>query len=357
MLRIGFVSLVFLLLTACTSDSGIQECRAPEFLKKGDKVALVSPSYRPGDVNLLKTEKLLKEWGFVPVRGKHADRTFAGRFAGSPEERVEDFVEALSDTSIKAVICNHGGYGSIHLVGNVDSRLLRENPKWLVGFSDITTLHAMETDAGVMSIHATMSEFMGRDSLAKENAVLLRDLLMGKVPRYRVPAHRLNRNGHAEGVLVGGNMATLCALSGSPVDVYSRDGIILFLEELGESLHSIDRMLNSLELRGVLKNVRGVILGEFKDYNPDLDFEDVETMLVKGFEKYGIPVMVGFPAGHGRVNLPLVMGAKATLDVDERGATLSFGVGNETAEIATDRIVGRYPSAEPARRFDRFIPR
>lgn len=357
MLRIGFVALVFLLLTACTPDSRISECRAPAFLQKGDKVALVSPSYRPGDVNLLRTEKLLKEWGFVPVRGKHADRTFAGRFAGSPEERVEDFVNALLDTSVKAIICNHGGYGSIYLVDQVDLKLLRDNPKWLVGFSDITTLHAMETRAGVMSVHATMSEFMGRDSLARENAVFLRNLLMGKVPRYKVPAHKLNRIGHAEGILVGGNMATIDAVAGTVADVYSGDGIILFLEELGESMHSIDRMLRSLELRGVLKNVKGVVLGEFKDYNADLDFEDVETMLLKTLEKYDVPVLVGFPAGHDRVNLPLVMGARTILDVNANGATLSFDMEGEAVEIDTDKIKSGYPSVEPARRFGRPFPR
>ena len=201
----------------------------------------------------------MKEWGFEPVIGKNVGKLDAGKYAGTVQERADDFIEALKDTSIKAILSNRGGYGSIQLVDLIDLKLVTDNPKWLIGFSDITTLHAMETKAGVMSIHGTMSSFIGKTGGKDDNSTLMRDLLKGTVPTYKVPKHKFNQKGKAEGILVGGNMATFIPLAGaSDIDVFSNDGIILFMEEVGESLHNIDRMFNTLELHGVMENVNGV---------------------------------------------------------------------------------------------------
>ena len=201
----------------------------------------------------------MKEWGFEPVIGKNVGKLDAGKYAGTVQERADDFIEALKDTSIKAILSNRGGYGSIQLVDLIDLKLVTDNPKWLIGFSDITTLHAMETKAGVMSIHGTMSSFIGKTGGKDDNSTLMRDLLKGTVPTYKVPKHKFNQKGKAEGILVGGNMATFVPLAGaSDIDVFSNDGIILFMEEVGESLHNIDRMFNTLELHGVMENVNGV---------------------------------------------------------------------------------------------------
>ena len=343
------------MLTACSDDSSssgtfanatkiepLAECTTPAFLKKGDKIALLSPSYSTPDSNIQNTAKVLKEWGFKPVIGANVDKLDAGKYAGTAEERAEDFIEALKDTSIKAILSNRGGYGTIQLVDLIDLKLVKDNPKWLIGFSDITTLHAMETKAGVMSIHGTMSSFIGKTGGKDDNSTLLRDLLKGTVPTYKIPKHKFNQKGKAEGTLVGGNMATFVPLVGaSDIDVFSNDGIVLFMEEVGESLHNIDRMFNSLELHGVMENVKGVILGEFVDSGTDLNYETTEEMLSKYLKKYDIPVICGFPAGHDDVNLPLVMGAKVKMEVTDKGATLAFDIDGQKKEINTDKLADK----------------
>ena len=349
------IALSGVLFTACGDDSSssgssvdnskiapIAECTAPAFLKKGDKVALLSPSYSTPDSNIQNTAAVLKEWGFEPVIGKNVGKLDAGKYAGTAQERADDFIAALKDSSIKAILSNRGGYGTIQLVDLIDLKLVTDNPKWLIGFSDITTLHAMETKAGVMSIHGTMSSFIGKTRGKDDNSTLLRDLLKGTVPTYKVPKHKFNQKGKAEGILVGGNMATFVPLVGaSDIDVFSGDGIILFMEEVEESLHNIDRMFNTLELHGVMENVKGVILGEFVGSGMDQDYASTEEMLSKYLKKYNIPVMCGFPAGHDDVNVPIVMGAKVKLDVTDNGATLAFDIDGEKKDVDTDKLMNK----------------
>ena len=355
------IALSGLLFTACSDDSSssasdqgkadpLAECTAPAFLKKGDKVALLSPSYSTPDSNIQNTAAVLKEWGFEPVIGKNVGKLDAGKYAGTAQERADDFTAALKDTSIKAILSNRGGYGTIQLVDLIDLKLVTDNPKWLIGFSDITTLHAMETKAGVMSIHGTMSSFIGKTRGKDDNSTLLRDLLKGTVPTYKVPKHKFNQKGKAEGILVGGNMATFVPLVGaSDIDVFSGDGIILFMEEVGESLHNIDRMFNALELHGVMENVKGVILGEFEDSGTDLNYETTEEMLSKYLKKYNIPVLCGFPAGHGDVNVPIVMGAKVKMDVTDNGATLAFDMDGEKKDVDTEKLLNKPSLAKSLR--------
>lgn len=355
------ITLSGLLFTACSDDSSssasdqgkadpLAECTAPAFLKKGDKVALLSPSYSTPDSNIQNTAAVLKEWGFEPVIGKNVGKLDAGKYAGTAQERADDFIEALKDTSIKAILSNRGSYGTIQLVDLIDLKLVTDNPKWLIGFSDITTLHAMETKAGVMSIHGTMSSFIGKTRGKDDNSTLLRDLLKGTVPTYKVPKHKFNQKGKAEGILVGGNMATFVPLVGaSDIDVFSGDGIILFMEEVGESLHNIDRMFNALELHGVMENVKGVVLGEFVDSGTDLNYETTEEMLSKYLKKYNIPVLCGFPAGHDDVNVPIVMGAKVKMDVTDNGATLAFDIDGEKKDVETEKLLNKPSLAKSLR--------
>lgn len=328
-----------------TEDSpaveALAECTLPAFLKKGDKIALVSPSYTTPDSNIQKTADVLKEWGFKPVIGKNVDKLDAGKYAGTAQERADDIIEALKDTSIKAILANRGGYGSIQLADLIDPKLIKDNPKWLIGYSDITTLHAMQTKAGVMSIHGTMSSSIAKTGGTDDNSTILRDLLKGEVPTYKVAKHKYNQKGKAEGILVGGNMATFVPLVGSDVDVFQKDGIILFMEEIGENLRNIDRMFNSIELHGVMENVKGVILGEFVDSGTDLDYESAEEMLSQYLKKYDIPVLCGFPAGHDDVNLPIVMGAKVKIDVGDKGSTVTFDISGEKKTIDTDKLTAK----------------
>lgn len=345
-IAIGFCTM----LTACGNDTlncasifekndSIAEGKAPAFLKKGDKVALLSPSYTTPDSTIQKTANVIREWGFTPVIGESANKLDAGKFAGTAEERAEDFEKALRDSDIKAILCNRGGYGTIQLVDLIDQRLVKNNPKWIIGYSDVTTLHAMQTKAGIMSIHGTMSSSIAKTDGKDVNSTLLRDLLKGEVPTYKVPKHKYNQQGKAEGVLVGGNMATFVPLIGaSDIDVFQNDGIILFMEEIGENLRNIDRMFHSIELHGVMENVRGVILGEFVSSGTDLDYESTEAMLSQYLKQYNIPVICGFPAGHDDTNVPLVMGAKVKMDVNSDGATITFDINGEKKIVDTEKL-------------------
>jgi len=252
-------------------------------------------------------------------------------------ERISDVRWALNDPSIKAIICNRGGYGTIQLIDQLTLAELKASPKWLVGFSDISTLHGLMSRAGVMSIHGTMSSFLAKGG-TDETSTLMRDVLLGNVPRYELPAHSQNITGRATGVLVGGNLCTFVPNLGSAADATMGDNLILFVEEVEESMHNIDRQMRILQMNGVLDRCKGIILGEFTDCGSEFTYESVEAMLHDMLAEYHIPVLCGFPGGHGDVNLPLVMGAPVSIDVRSDGATLQFNIDGTQREIRTADI-------------------
>ena len=188
-----------------------------------------------------------------------------------------------------------------------------------------------------MSMHGTMSSFLAQGG-TDETSTLMRDLLMGQVPRYQLPAHPQNINGTATGVLVGGNLCTFTPNLGSQADATMGRDLILFVEEVGESMHNIDRQVRILQMNGVLDRCKGIVLGEFSDCGSEFTYENVEAMIRQIIEPYGIPMLCGFPAGHGDVNLPLVMGAPVTIDVRADGATLQFDIDGQQRDIATTDI-------------------
>ena len=328
-----------------TPSKSLSRCTLPPYLKKGDKVALLSPAYSTPNENVVNTAAVLRGWGLVPVIGPNVGNLYAGKYAGTDAERMSDISWALNDPDIKAIICNRGGYGTIHFVDKFPFSELSAHPKWIVGFSDITTLHSMECCAGVMSIHGTMSSFLGPSGGSDTTSVLLRDLLFGKVPCYELPSHPQNITGHATGTLVGGNLCTFAPLIGSRADATTQEDIILFLEEVEEPMRNLDRLFNSLLIHGVLSRCRGVILGQFTDCGTDLEYESAEAMLCEYIKKYNIPVLCGFPAGHDKVNLPLVIGSNVTLDVRDDGATLKFDIPGKQQKVNTSGILPP-PAAE-----------
>ena len=338
-----------LILTSCSNDNDnpeiptpeepvVQNCVRPDYLKAGDKVALISPSYFTPMENVEKTADILRSWGLEPVIGPNVGKVADGKYAGTVAERVSDIRWALSDPSIKAIICNRGGYGTIQLIDQLTLAELKASPKWLVGFSDISTLHGLLTRAGVMSIHGTMSSFLCKGG-TDATSTLMRDLLLGKVPRYEVPAHKQNITGQASGTLVGGNICTFAPNLGSQADATMGKDLILFVEEIEESMHNIDRQMRILQMNGVLDRCRGIILGEFTDCGKEFTYESVEAMLHELLKTYKIPVLCGFPGGHGDVNLPLVMGSNVTIDVRSDGATLQFNIEGDQQQVNTADII------------------
>ena len=309
------------------------ECTAPAFLAPGDKIALLSPSYNTPRANTDSAAAIIRAWGFEPVIGPNVDKLYRGKYAGTPEERVQDLRWALQDPSIKAILCNRGGYGTIRLVDLMTPEDFRDHPKWLIGYSDITTLLEMETRSGVMSIHGAMGcsllTHLGQD----HTSTLMRDILLGTIPEYTVDPHPQNIPGTASGVLVGGNLCTFSPILGTWADATAGKDFILFIEEVEENMSHIDRLVNTLILNGVFDRCKGVILGEFTDCEANLGFESVEQMLCSYLDDYGIPVCCGFPAGHDAVNLPLVMGARVTLSVTDTGSRIHFHMGGIQEEV------------------------
>lgn len=304
---------------------GHSDCVVPAFLKPGDKIAIIAPAYTTAMENVLGAAEVIRSWGYEPVIGANVGKVDAGKYAGTVKERTSDLVAAIEDPDIKAIICTRGGYGTIHMINLLNPELFSSNPKWLVGYSDITTLLEMETCAGVASIHGTMGNTIakgGEDATCQT----LKALLEGKVPQYQLAAHPQNRPGKATGTLVGGNICTFAANLDTWADATSKEGIILFIEEVEESMHRIDRLFNMLLMRGLMDRCKGVILGDFTDCGSEFDYGSIEAMLNTYLKDYNIPVLCGFPAGHDKVNMPLVMGASATIDVRTDGATLSFDI-------------------------------
>ena len=298
----------------------------PSPLRRGDGVALVSPAYRAPMESVEATAEVLRGWGFEPVVGAHAARLEAGRYAGTEQERLADLRSAFGDPQIKAILCNRGGYGTLRLLESLRGEDFSAAPKWLIGYSDITTLLAMETCAGVAGIHGPMCTHIGPAGGGDRSSLLLRDLLLGEVPCYELPAHPQNRPGKAFGTLVGGNLCTFVPLLGTWADPTLEGPFVLFVEEVEESMHHIDRLFCMLRLRGVLERCAGVVLGDFTDCGAEFDYGSVEAMLLRFLEPYDIPVLCGFPAGHGTENLPLVMGAPVTVEVRGDGASLRFDI-------------------------------
>jgi len=329
------VILAALALCSCSA----QRIIAPEYLRPGDKVAIVAPAYDMPDSVVALACTRLREAGLEPVVGAHVSSQFpssegVSHYAGTPSERACDLMDAYMNPEIKAIICARGGYGSIQTLQKMDLKVMRTNPKWLVGYSDITALHLASVKAGVMSIHGNMcnklaAEAAGNDStglIAEGNWAVL-DLLMGrcgKVKAYSIDPNVYNVEGKAEGMLVGGNMITMMTLMGSEYDCFAKGDVILFIEEVEESMHAIDRLFNMLMLQNRLKNVKGIIFGDFSDCGDEFSWASVEEMLSQYTAGLGIPVCFGFPAGHGDRNLPLIEGARVTLEVSAEGAMLVF---------------------------------
>ena len=331
-------------MTSCKKETNNPEnetiklqCEKPSYLMEGDTVALISPSYFTPMENVERTAEVLRGWGLTPIIGPNVGKIYQGKYAGTVEERVSDLRWALNRHGIKAIICNRGGYGTIQLINQLTYNDFKANPKWLVGFSDITTLHGLESRSGVMSIHGTMSSFLAAGG-TDATSTLMRDLLMGQVPHYELPAHPQNIIGQAKGVLVGGNLCTFAPNLGTQADATQAEDIILFIEEVGESMHNIDRQFNILAMNGVLDRCKGVILGSFVSCGDEFEYESVEAMLHSYLTAYNIPVICGFPAGHDDINLPLVMGAPVTMDVRADGATLQFDIEGQQTAVHTSNL-------------------
>ena len=324
MRRNAFIVLLLCMVEALFAQ---QEIIMPPFLKAGDTIAVISPSSTPDSLTVAKGCDALRAWGFVPHVGTHALDNYHN-FAGKADERASDLLWALRDSTVKAIMCSRGGDGAVQVLRRIPLSEFRRHPKWILGFSDATALHSAEVSAGVMSIHSTMCDGISAQGKRDSVNAILRGLLLGELPRYQVPAHPLNQQGEAEGILVGGNFSVFCGLAGSDYDFLNRadEGLILFIEDTGESMSKVDRMLHQLEIRGILSKLKGIVVGHFSKYkSPENDFADMYEMLHEYLQHLHIPVCYDFPVGHhSTYNYPLIEGYKVRLKIDSGGTSLGF---------------------------------
>ena len=316
-----------LLTTASLCVKAQQRSVMPTPLKTGDTIAVISPSSVPDSATVAKGCATLRSWGYVPVVGAHALSSYHG-FAGTADERAADLLWALRNPSIKAIICSRGGDGAVQVLQRIPLNEFRNHPKWIMGFSDVTALHSAEVAAGVMSIHSSMCDGIAMRGERDSVNMILRKLLQGELPTYQAPAHPLNQQGEATGILVGGNFSVFCGLAGSEYDFLNRadEGLILFIEDTDESMTKVDRMLHQLEIRGVLSKLNGIIVGHFSKYkSPENGFADMYEMLHEYLQHYQIPVCYDFPVGHhSGKNYPMVEGCKMNLKVGQDGTLIQF---------------------------------
>lgn len=295
----------------------------PPYLKAGDKVALISPAYWVPQEALQMAAEVIKSWGLQPVIGPHTNNLNVNAYAGTADERAADLLWALEDDTIKAVICSRGGYGSIHLLNRIPVECYQQHPKWLVGHGDITMLLYAIAFAGVMCIHGPMAFQIAS---AQEPATsIIRNILFGTIPQYRIQGNAYNRVGHAEGILVGGNLSSYSTVAGTKIHLACKHDIILFIEEVEESLHDIDRLFYMLRLQYDFERLKGIIFGTFSSIKYDLQYGSVEQMLIAHLHDYEIPVCCGFPVGSNSC-IPLIEGAPCSLDVSIDKVVLTYNI-------------------------------
>jgi muramoyltetrapeptide carboxypeptidase len=297
----------------------------PPWLKIGDTVGLVAPaSYVKAD-ELAQFLTILDTWGLKALEGKNLYRR-KNSFAGNDEQRVSDFQQMLDDPSVKAILCARGGYGTIRIIDKLRFARFRQHPKWIVGCSDITVLHTLlQKTLNTESLHAIMPRHVtaGKKDLSSLDS--LKNALFGDLKGYSVKPFRHNRFGEASGELVGGNLSVLYSMRGTKLDIDTY-GKILFIEDVGEYLYHIDRMIMNLKAGGKLKNLKGIIVGGMSGMKVSVSGfrKTAIDVISEAVEEYDYPVMFGFPAGHMRPNLALIMGREVTMSVSSENCRLNF---------------------------------
>ncbi|QYJ69220.1 S66 peptidase family protein [Flavobacterium litorale] len=297
--------------------------KIPPYLQKGDTVAIVATARKIDLETLQPSIALLEEWGLTVIIGNTIGRDNNNQLAGTDEERASDFQTMIDNPTIKAVWCAKGGYGTVRMVELVDFTPFKKNPKWIIGFSDVTVLHSHINAMGIATLHAIMCSTM--PSSTPKAIASLKGALFGKKMSYSIAPHPFNKQGKTNGVLVGGNLSVLYSIIGSRSEI-NYTNKILFVEDLDEYLYHIDRMLMNVKRNGYFNNVKGIIIGGMTDMNDNaIPWGHDALEIIRDITKeYNIPMCFNFPAGHLPDNRTLILGHKITLDVTTKGTTVIF---------------------------------
>ncbi|MDP4147819.1 MAG: LD-carboxypeptidase [Bacteroidota bacterium] len=298
--------------------------RTPPYLEPGDSIGITCPGGYMSREKAQACIDALQDWGFHVRIGATLGSNSDNYFSGTDEERLSDFQKMLDDDDVKAILCARGGYGTGRIIDRIDFTRFVKAPKWIVGYSDITVLHAhIHRNYKVASLHAPMAGAFQDGGADSEYLGSLREALQGGKGRFQCPWHDLNRRGQAIGELVGGNLSLLAHLVGSESDIRTK-GKILFLEDIGEYLYHIDRMLTQLRRSGKLGKLAGLIVGGFTDMkDTERPFgKSVYEIIRDAVSDYDYPVCFGFPVSHGKENYALKSGVGYKLKVGKNKTVL-----------------------------------
>ncbi len=295
----------------------------PPYLKPGDTIGMLCPAgYMPYEKAATAIETL-KEWGFRVVVGKTLGSQ-CNYFAGTDEERLSDLQQMLDDDAVQAIFCARGGYGMGRIIDRINFRKFRKRPKWIIGFSDITILHShLYSNFKIASLHAPMAAAFNDGENKNPYIQSLHDAIIGRKATYSLRGHEYNQKGKATGILVGGNLSLLAHICGSHSDI-NTEKKILFIEDVGEYIYNVDRMLYQLKRSGKLDDLAGLIVGKFTDMkDTTIPFgQTTEEVIYNIIKDFYYPVCFGFPVSHDKENYALKTGVKYELTVSATSVQL-----------------------------------
>lgn len=309
------------------NEASIVNCgmvKTPPYLQPGDTIGIVCPAGYLSEEKAQTCIDTLQQWGYKVKTGKTLGGDSATYFSGTDEQRLADLQEMLDDDEIKAILFGRGGYGTGRIIEDVRFKRFKKKPKWLIGFSDITVLHShIHANYRIATLHSPMLGAFNEEGFNSEYVLSLKNALEGKLSDYMCAPHVFNKSGKAKGQLVGGNLALLAHLTGTSSDI-STKGKILFLEDVGEYLYNIDRMLYQLKRTGKFDKLAGLIIGGFTENNDTLrpfgkEVYEIINDVVKG---YDYPICFNFPVSHEQENYALKVGVEHRLEVTETGVSL-----------------------------------
>ena len=296
----------------------------PPYLKKNDTIGIICPA---GYMSLDKAQtciNTLKDWGYGVKTGKTLGSSSGNYFSGTDKDRLADLQEMLDDDEVKAILCARGGYGTGRIIEDIRFKKFKKRPKWIIGFSDITILHAhIYSNYGIATMHAPMAAAFNDGGYEDKFVWSLHHVLEGGKIKYQCATHEFNKKGEAVGELIGGNLSLIAHILGTSSDIKTR-GRILFLEDVGEYLYNIDRMLYQLKRSGKLSKLAGLIIGGFTE-NKDTERPFGQTayeIIHNVVKEYKFPVAFGFPVSHGKENYALKIGVGYKLKVSRNKVVL-----------------------------------
>jgi len=296
----------------------------PPNLKKGDSIGMLCPAGFMSLKNANTCIQTLTKWGFKVFVGKTLGGKQKNYFAGTDDERLADFQQMLDDENIKAIFCARGGYGVSRIIDTLNFSKFKKNPKWIIGYSDITVLHAhINSQLKIASLHAPMAAAFNNNGFKNNYTLSIKKAITGYLGKYTCATHAFNKQGEATAELIGGNLVLIAHLIGSK-SAYKTTNKILFIEDVGEYLYNIDRMFVQLKRAGVLDKLKGLIIGKFSDLkDTTAPFGlDVYTIIQHHVKEYHYPICFDFPVGHVTENVALKVGGIYTLKIDKKKTML-----------------------------------